>query len=283
MLNPLAVETMAEVGIDISHKGTHRVFDLWKNGPIFEYVITVCDETSAEKCPIFPGPARRLRWGFPDPSALTGTHEEKLAAVRKIRDEIRAQIETWCDEVCAHSHGDVKEMRRPRPATFADSEAINAIYNHYVRTSAATFQVDEETTEERVEELRTRPLNQPLTVLEDGGEIVGWGALSPFRSRCAYRDTIELTVYVHHDSHRRGYGRAIVEDLVARARSLGYHTLLAASCEESVGSMALLKSLRFQEAGRLREVGSKFGRRLDVVYLQHMLQEETQPESRKEL
>jgi L-amino acid N-acyltransferase YncA len=155
-----------------------------------------------------------------------------------------------------------------RLATVADVEAINAIYNHYVRTSTATFQVDDETADERVEELRTRPDNQPLTVLEVDGEVLGWGALSPFRSRCAYRDTIELTVYVRGDCHRRGYGRASVQVLVARARSLGYHTVLAASCEESVGSVRLLKSLGFADAGRLREVGNKFGRRLDVIYLQ---------------
>jgi len=159
----------------------------------------------------------------------------------------------------------------PRLATVADAEAINSIYNHYVRTSAATFQVNDETTEERAEELRTRPHDQPVIVLETGGEMVAWGALSPFRSRCAYRDTIELTVYVRHDCHRRGYGRVIVLDLIARARSSGYHTVLAASCAESVGSIALLKSLGFKEAGRLREVGRKFGRRLDVIYLQLML------------
>ncbi len=165
----------------------------------------------------------------------------------------------------------MKDMLRPRLAREADAEAINTIYNHYVRTSAATFQVNDETTEDRIDELRDRPPSQPITVLEDEGGIIGWGALSPFRSRCAYRDTVELTVYVQPDSHRRGYGRAIVADLVARARSLGYHTILAASCEESIGSIALLKSLGFCDAGRLREVGNKFGRRLDVVYLQLIL------------
>ena len=102
-LNPLVVEAMTEVGIDISKKRTQAVFDVWKSGQLFTYVITVCDETGAEKCPIFPGPAIRLHWGFPDPSALTGTHAEKLAEVRRIRDQIRAKIETWCDEVCARS------------------------------------------------------------------------------------------------------------------------------------------------------------------------------------
>ncbi len=161
----------------------------------------------------------------------------------------------------------------PRLATETDAAAINAIYNHYVQTSAATFQMEEETTEKRMEELRTRPERQPFIVLEAEGAIVGWGALSPFRSRCAYRETIELSVYVRPGSHRRGYGRLIVQDLIARARSLGYHTLVAASCAESVGSIALLRSLGMVEAGRLREVGHKFGRRYDVVYLQLLFQE----------
>ena len=158
-----------------------------------------------------------------------------------------------------------------RLATVSDAAAINMIYNHYVRTSAATFQIDDETTEERVEELRTRPNEQPMIVLEAAGEVAGWGALSAFRSRCAYRETIELSIYVRHDCHRRGFGRMIVDELIVLARSLGYHTVLAVSCEESIGSIALLRSLGFVEVGCLREVGMKFGRRFNVHYLQLML------------
>ena len=99
-LNPLAVQVMQEVGIDISKKGTQEVFDVFKSGRLFTYVITVCDESSAEKCPIFPGPAQRLHWSFPDPSQVTGTEEEKLKSVREIRDEIRCKVEEWCEEVC---------------------------------------------------------------------------------------------------------------------------------------------------------------------------------------
>lgn len=98
-LNPLVVEAMQEVGIDISKKETRAVFDVFKSGKLFGYVITVCDETSAERCPIFPGVSERLHWSFRDPSALTGTHEERLAGAREIRDEIRARIEIWCGEV----------------------------------------------------------------------------------------------------------------------------------------------------------------------------------------
>jgi arsenate reductase len=98
-LNPLAVEAMKEVGIDISHKQTQRVFDLFKAGRMFAYVITVCDEASAERCPIFPGVTQRIHWSFPDPAALTGTHEEKVEETRKIRDSIRETIEKWAPQI----------------------------------------------------------------------------------------------------------------------------------------------------------------------------------------
>ena len=99
-LNPLVVEVMREAGIDISKKKTQGVFDVVKSGRAFAYVVTVCDETSAERCPIFPGVTQRLHWSFPDPSKLTGTMEEKSAGTRKIRDAIKSKVEQWCDEVC---------------------------------------------------------------------------------------------------------------------------------------------------------------------------------------
>lgn len=99
-LNPLVVAAMQEIGVDISKNKTRAVFDVFKTGKLFAYVITVCDETSAEKCPIFPGVTRRLHWSFPDPSTLVGTREQKLVEVRKIRDEIRDKIQSWCEEVC---------------------------------------------------------------------------------------------------------------------------------------------------------------------------------------
>ena len=94
-LNPLVVEAMAEIGIDISQNKTRSVFDVWKRGDLFQYVIAVCDAESAEKCPIFPGPTTRLHWSFPDPSKVTGKYEQKLQKVRQIRDEIAAKIQEW--------------------------------------------------------------------------------------------------------------------------------------------------------------------------------------------
>ena len=94
-LNPLAMEAMAEIGIDISQNKTKSVFDVWKSGEAFQYVIAVCDAESAEKCPIFPGVTRRLHWPFHDPSKVTGTYEQKLENVREIRDQIASKIQDW--------------------------------------------------------------------------------------------------------------------------------------------------------------------------------------------
>jgi arsenate reductase len=99
-LNPLVVEVMKEEGIDISRKKTQAAFDLFKKGEQFDYVITVCDEASAERCPVFPGMTQRLHWSFPDPSKATGTNKEKLQQIRPIRDAIKQKIEKWCSKVC---------------------------------------------------------------------------------------------------------------------------------------------------------------------------------------
>lgn len=99
-LNPLAVEGMQEMGIDISKKETRSVFDVWKSGQMFAYVITVCDETSAEQCPIFPGVTTMLHWSFPDPSTFEGTWEERFERTRRVRDMIKIMIQEWCRSNC---------------------------------------------------------------------------------------------------------------------------------------------------------------------------------------
>ena len=99
-LNPMAVDVLSEIEIDISRNKTRAVFDVFKSGQLFAYVITVCAESEAAGCPIFPGVTTRLHWSFPDPSKLTGAYEERLEGTRQIRDQIADRIETWCNEVC---------------------------------------------------------------------------------------------------------------------------------------------------------------------------------------
>ncbi|TSA45145.1 MAG: arsenate reductase ArsC [Deltaproteobacteria bacterium] len=94
-LNPLIVSAMDEVGIDISQNRTKSVYDLFKAGELFSWVITVCDESSAQRCPIFPGVVNRLHWSFPDPALLTGSLDEKMKAIRKIRNDIKSAVKDW--------------------------------------------------------------------------------------------------------------------------------------------------------------------------------------------
>ena len=99
-LNPLAIEVMKEAGIGISQNQTKSVFDLYKKGERFSYVITVCDEASEQRCPVFPTfPTRRVHWSLADPSTFTGTLEERLARTRQVRDEIKSKIEEWLKEI----------------------------------------------------------------------------------------------------------------------------------------------------------------------------------------
>ncbi len=94
-LNSVVVEAMKLDGIDIAGNRTKSVNEFLDKGFEFDYVITVCDESSAERCPVFPGRGRRMHWGFRDPSGLDGTFEEKLERTLEIRDEIKSKIKSW--------------------------------------------------------------------------------------------------------------------------------------------------------------------------------------------
>ena len=98
-VNPQVVKVMQESDIDISGKIPRSVFDVYKSGEMFSYIITVCDQASAEQCPVFLGLIKQLHWSFPDPSKITGTEDEILAEIRRIRDSIRDKILSWCGEV----------------------------------------------------------------------------------------------------------------------------------------------------------------------------------------
>ena len=97
-LNPLAVEVMKEAGIDISRNKTKSVFDFFKQGKLYAYVITVCDESQSQRCPVFGGVAKRLHWSFRDPAAFEGTWKERMEKTRRVRDEIRQKITGFIKE-----------------------------------------------------------------------------------------------------------------------------------------------------------------------------------------
>ncbi len=98
-VNPLVVEVMKEWGVDLSQRQGQSVFDLFKTGKLYDYVISVCDESSAERCPVFPGITQRLHWSFEDPGMFQGSHEDKLEETRRLRDRIDRKIREWLREL----------------------------------------------------------------------------------------------------------------------------------------------------------------------------------------
>ena len=116
--------------------------------------------------------------------------------------------------------------------------------------------------------MRSHDERHPITVCCFAGQVIGWASLTRFHPRPAYARTAEISVYIHQQWHRRGIGRRLLADLIARATSLGFHVLIGGVCTEQTASMELQKSLGFREVGRITEVGRKFDRWLDVAYYQ---------------
>jgi L-amino acid N-acyltransferase YncA len=158
-----------------------------------------------------------------------------------------------------------------RLATRADAEAINQIQNYYVIHSTATFLTEPFTLEQRLAWIEGRSPSHPVTVAESNGSVVGWAALGEFRSRPAYRHTTEFSIYLHPDWHRRGIGRALLADLTERARAIGHHALVGGCCSESTAILALLEASGYKRVAHFPEVGRKFDRWLDVVFMQRLL------------
>ncbi|MBC7544006.1 MAG: N-acetyltransferase [Candidatus Sericytochromatia bacterium] len=158
-----------------------------------------------------------------------------------------------------------------RPATHADLPAINAIYNHYVLTSTCTYQEEPETQGEREAWFATHGERHPVTVAEHDGVVIGWGSLSPFRSRGGYRFSVENSVYVEQGRHGQGIGKALMIDLIARATALGYRSIVAGVSADQTASISLHERLGFTRVALFQEVGYKFATWLDVAFLQLML------------
>jgi L-amino acid N-acyltransferase len=159
-----------------------------------------------------------------------------------------------------------------RDATTADVPAIMAIYNYYVLHSTCTYQLEPETLDQRQAwfDLHVRD-NYPVVVAETSGQVIGWGSLSRFHARAGYNPTVEASIYIDHEFHRRGLGRIFLQHLIDRARTAGFHTIIGGASGDQLASIALQESLGFERVAHLKEVGQKFGKRLDVIYLQLML------------
>jgi L-amino acid N-acyltransferase YncA len=158
-----------------------------------------------------------------------------------------------------------------RRAAVADAAAITEIYNEAILTTAATFDTELKTVEERAQWLQSHDTRHPVLVAVLDGKVAGWASLTPWSDRSAYADTAETSFYVHSSHRGRGIGRKLKEAIAEEARRLKFHTLIARVTEGGAESLHLNESAGFVHVGTLKEVGRKFGKLLDVHILQKML------------
>lgn len=155
-----------------------------------------------------------------------------------------------------------------RMAVESDLPSINDIYNHYVLCSTCTYQEDLESLEERQKWFNGHDEKHPVIVAEANSRVVGWGSLSPFHKRSAYRRTVENSVYVDHQHQRLGVGSLLLQELIARARALEHRVIIAGIDADQAASIQLHTKFQFKKVGHLEQVGFKFGRWLDVIYME---------------
>lgn len=159
-----------------------------------------------------------------------------------------------------------------RPATNSDLPGVLEIYNEAVLNTTATYDYEPRTLEHRAQwfEERTRD-NYPVFVALDGCRVVGWSALNPFHARFGYRFTAENSVYVAADQRGRGVGKALLAPLVEGAKIRGLHAIIAAIDADNEASIRLHARFDFEKVGHFKQTGFKFGRWLDVVYMERLL------------
>ena len=160
-----------------------------------------------------------------------------------------------------------------RRATEADAEAIRAIYNHEVEHETSTFDLVPRSPEEQLDWQNARQGAFCVYVAELDGEVVGFGALSPYKERAAYRTSVEDSIYVRRDVNGRGVGRILLTHLLDAAADGGFHAVIARITTLSLASIALHGKVGFVPVGVEREIGRKFNKWLDVQIMECLLRE----------
>ena len=159
-------------------------------------------------------------------------------------------------------------MCQIRSARIDDVAAITEIYNEAILTTTATFDTEPKTPEEQEPWFRTHGGNFPILVAEAHAGVVGWAALTRWSDRCAYHATAEISLYVKEENRRHGTGRRLLNTILHEGGRSGLHTVLARIAEGNEHSITLHESAGFRSIGVMKEVGWKFGQRLDVHLMQ---------------
>lgn len=165
-----------------------------------------------------------------------------------------------------------------RPATPQDAAAITAIYNDAVRHTTAIFNEHEVDVQNRIDWMQARAAaGFPVLVLEEGGAAVGYASYGPFRPHDGYRATVEHSVYIRSDLRGGGRGKALMAALIERAKAQGLHVMVAGIEASNEASIELHERLGFTRVGVMPQVGQKFGRWLDLLFMQLRLDDRAQP------
>jgi phosphinothricin acetyltransferase len=149
-----------------------------------------------------------------------------------------------------------------------DAAAVCRIYNHFITETTVTFATDPVPDEEMADTIAQVTDKFPWVVWEDGGEVLGYAAASEWKSRCAYRYSVETTIYLAPEAAGRGVGTALYGELLEQVEAAGHHSALGGIALPNPASVALHEKLGFFKVGHLREVGRKFDQWVDVGYWQ---------------
>lgn len=159
-----------------------------------------------------------------------------------------------------------------RPATEADLPALLDIYNDIILHTTAVYDYEPHTLEMRQIWYRAKEEGRyPVFVAEEEGRTVGFSSFGPFRAWAAYQFTVENSIYVASDQRGKGVGKALLAPLITAARERGMHALIASIDATNEASLRLHRDFGFEEVARFREVGFKFGRWLDLVFMELLL------------
>jgi phosphinothricin acetyltransferase len=160
-----------------------------------------------------------------------------------------------------------------RLATAADAAAVAEIYNQGIEERTATLETEPRTAAELAQRIDEDPRRFPVLVVEDGGSVVGWASVGPYRERRCYVGVGEFSVYVHRDARGLGLGRLLLGRLLVEARDRGYWKLLSRIFPFNTASLALCRALGFREVGTYEKHGYLEGRWLDVVIVERLIPE----------
>ncbi len=157
------------------------------------------------------------------------------------------------------------------PAQSHHLEGITSVYNQAIRSTTATFDTVEKSVTEMEEWLDEHLPSYPVIVSTDGNTVTGWASLSPWSDRCAYSSTVENSVYVLEEYRGKGIGSKLLGELINLAREREFHSIIARITDGNAHSIHLHSKYGFRIIGEMKEVGFKFGRRLNVTLMQLLL------------